>query len=73
MKFANLLVTKPELGLQTLYVHDWTEGVDLYRHTGETGNPEEMVSHDDSILLDGAFRPVEEDSTVDESRNGADY
>jgi hypothetical protein len=56
-------VTTYELGVQTLYLHDWAEGTDLYKRAGETTDPAEMASHDGPVLLDGdrdAFRRVEE-------------
>lgn len=54
-------VTKHELGVQTLYVHEWAEGVGLYKRAGETSDTEAMADHDGPVLLDGAFRRVHED------------
>ena len=53
-------VTEHELGVQSLYVHDWAEGVGLYKRAGETSDPEEMADHDGPVLLDGAFRRIVE-------------
>ncbi|MFC4553594.1 MULTISPECIES: hypothetical protein [Halorussus] len=53
-------VTEHELGVQRLYLHDWAEGVDLYKRAGEADSAAVMAAHDGPVLLDGAFRRVTE-------------
>lgn len=58
-------ITKYELGVQELYLHDWAEGTELYKRAGETSDPAVMADHDGPVLLgeDREFRRLERDDS----------